>query len=62
MLVLTRREGENIVINDNIVITVLENEGKKIRIGINAPKSVEIHRQEVYDRIQAKREYSEEQI
>ena len=56
MLILSRKEGENIVINDNIIVTVLENRGKQIRIGIDAPRSVEVHRQEVYDRIQAEKE------
>ena len=62
MLVLTRREGENIVINDNIIVTILENRGQQTRIGINAPRSIEVHRQEIYDRIKAEREdYSEEE-
>lgn len=47
MLILTRRPGENIVINDNIVITVLENRGQQVRIGIDAPRSISVHREEV---------------
>ena len=62
MLVLTRKLGENIVINDNIIVTVLENRGNQVRIGIAAPRTVEVHRQEIYDRIQAERDdYSEEE-
>lgn len=53
MLILTRRPGENIVINDNIVITVLENRGQQVRIGIDAPRSISVHREEIYDRIKA---------
>jgi carbon storage regulator len=56
MLILTRKLGENIVINDNIIITVIENKGQQVRIGIDAPRSIAVHRQEIYDLIQAKRE------
>ena len=49
MLVLSRKVNETIVINDNIVITVVEIRGDKVRLGIDAPKDVPVHRQEVYD-------------
>ena len=52
MLVLTRKKGEKIIIDDNIEITVVEIEGNKVKVGIDAPKSIEIHREEVYRRIE----------
>ncbi len=52
MLVLTRKKDQTIVINDNIEITVLDIQGDQVRIGINAPRSVAIHRKEVYLEIQ----------
>lgn len=52
MLVLTRKKDQAIVINDNIEITVLEVQGDQVRIGINAPRSVSIHRKEIYLEIQ----------
>ena len=51
MLVLSRKKNESIVIDNNIVITVVEIRGDKIRLGIVAPKDVPVHRQEVYDAI-----------
>jgi len=51
MLVLTRKRDEQIVINDNIVITIVEVRGDKVRIGIEAPKKIPVHRREVYDAI-----------
>ena len=51
MLVLSRAAGEEIVINDNIVITVIRIHGDKVRLGIKAPKDVSVHRREVYDAI-----------
>jgi carbon storage regulator len=53
MLVLSRKTNESIVIADNITITVVEIGGNKVRIGIEAPKDVAVHRQEIYDAIQA---------
>ena len=51
MLVLSRHRDESIVIGDNIVITVTEIRGDKVRLGIDAPQSVPVHRREVYDAI-----------
>lgn len=51
MLVLTRKLGEGIVIGDDITITVVEVKGGNVRIGIEAPRSKKVHRQEVYERI-----------
>ena len=52
MLILTRREGESLMIGDNVEVTVLGIRGHQVRIGINAPKDVSVHREEIYDRIQ----------
>ena len=52
MLVLTRRENETIVINGNIDVTVLGINGNQVRLGINAPKDVSIHREEIQQRIE----------
>jgi len=52
MLVLTRKKDQTIIINDNIEITILEVQGDQVRIGISAPKSVSIHRKEVFLEIQ----------
>jgi len=51
MLILTRRVGESLRIGDDVSVTVLGIKGSQIRIGVNAPKSVAVHREEVYDRI-----------
>ncbi len=51
MLILSRKVGERIVINDNIMIEVVAIEGNKIRIGVEAPKDIVVHRKEVYDKI-----------
>jgi carbon storage regulator len=53
MLVLTRRTGESVVIGDDVVITVLEARGDVIRLGINAPRDVQVHREEVYKELKA---------
>ena len=51
MLVLTRREGETVMIGDDVVVHVLGVKGNQVRIGITAPKDLPVHRREVYDRI-----------
>ena len=55
MLVLSRRRDESIIIGDNIVITIVEIRGDKVRLGIDAPRNVTVHRQEVYEAIQVER-------
>jgi carbon storage regulator len=52
MLVLTRRAGESVMIGDDVVVTVLEARGDVVRIGIKAPRSVQVHREEVYQELQ----------
>jgi carbon storage regulator len=53
MLVLSRKQNESIIINDNIVVTVVEVRGDKVRLGIEAPKEIAVHRKEVYEAIKA---------
>jgi len=56
MLVLSRKKNENIVINNDIVVTVVEILGDRVRLGVEAPKEVPVHRQEVYDAIHGKKD------
>jgi len=56
MLVLTRKKNEELVIGENIVVIVVDVRGGTVRLGINAPKSVSIHRQEVYEKIKQSRQ------
>ena len=51
MLILTRRVGETVMIGDDIAITVLGVKGNQVRVGVNAPKEVSVHREEIYERI-----------
>lgn len=52
MLILTRRVGETLMIGDNVKVTVLGVKGNQVRIGVDAPKDVTVHREEIYQRIQ----------
>jgi carbon storage regulator len=55
MLILTRHLGESIMIGDNVTVTILGIRGNQVRVGINAPKQVAVHREEVYQRIHAEK-------
>ena len=56
MLILTRRVGETVMIGDDVTITVLGVKGNQVRVGINAPKTVAVHREEIYERIKREQE------
>ncbi|RLK50433.1 carbon storage regulator CsrA [Alkalispirillum mobile] len=60
MLILTRRVGETLMIGDDVSVTVLGVKGNQVRIGVNAPRDVSVHREEIYDRIRHEKEEGQE--
>jgi carbon storage regulator len=56
MLILTRRIGETLVVGDEVTVTVLGVKGSQVRLGVNAPKNVAVHREEIYERIQKEKQ------
>jgi len=59
MLILTRRVGETLMIGDNVTVTVLGTKGSQVLLGVNAPRDVSVHREEIYERIQKEKEVGE---
>ncbi len=61
MLILTRRVGETLMIGDEVTVTVLGVKGSQVRIGVNAPKEVAVHREEIYERIKREQEGAQQE-
>ena len=55
MLILTRKVGETLMVGEDVTVTVMAVHGNQVRIGINAPRDVAVHREEIYDRVQAEK-------
>ena len=62
MLILTRRIGETLMVGDDVTITILGVQGNQVRVGVNAPKHIAVHREEIYRRIQDERKRMDAEV